>query len=107
MSPEGAPSPERKEREPITDEQVVEAMKSEQFELVRQWYTQQEKISEQDPTIDGHMQLTLRMAELQMRAGLVGYAKDTLEAAYQDAYHQRDDETAMRITEMLARLETP
>jgi hypothetical protein len=108
MSLEGPPvPPEKKEKEPITDEQAIEAMKAENFELVREWYAQQEKIAEQDPSINGHMRLTLRMAELQLRAGLTDFAKDTLEAAYEDAYQQGDDETAGRITQQLEGLKRP
>lgn len=97
-------STEKKEQAPITEEQCIEAMKAENFELVRTWYAEQEKIAEADPSIEGHMQLTIRMAELQVKAGLFEYARQTLEDAYQDAYQQGNDELAGRIANQIDQL---
>lgn len=94
--------PQHLEREVISDERCIEAMQSGDIETVRAWYAEQEQVAEQDPTSKGHMRLTLHMAELQVRAGLLDYAKDTLKAAYEDAYHQGNDALAKEIAERLA-----
>jgi hypothetical protein len=86
MNMEGFPTePEKKEKEPITDEQCMEAMKTENFELVREWYAEHEKIADQDPTGKGRTNLTIKLGKMQFEAGLVDYARETLEAAYNDA----------------------
>lgn len=105
MSREGPPvAPEKKEKEPITDEQCVDSMKQGNFELVKEWYAQQEMISSQDPSIKGHVNLTIKLSRLQFEAGLVDYARDTLEAAYDDVFHQRDDAACAQIREVLDNL---
>lgn len=87
-------TPEKKEKEPITDEQCVEAMKSGDVELVREWYAEQEKIANQDPTIEGHTALIKKQAELQLAAGLKDDALETLDDAHFDAMNQSDFTTA-------------
>jgi hypothetical protein len=105
MSMEGPPvPPEKKEKELITDEQCLEAMKAENFEIVREWYMQQEQIADQDQTGKGRTDLTIKLGTMQFQAGLMEYARETLEAAHADAYQQGDDVTADRIQLILDQL---
>ncbi len=99
---EGPPiAPEKKEKEPITDEQCIESMKQGNFETVKEWYAEHEKIADQDPSRKGRTNLTIKLARLQLDAGLADYARDTLEAAYDDAFEQYDDVACAQIREVL------
>lgn len=75
-------SPEKKEQEPITDGQCIEAMKAENFELVRAWYSQQQEITEKLGH-EGRLDLTIQMASLQLESGLPDFARDTLDSLFQ------------------------
>lgn len=103
MSMEGAPSaPEQKEKEPITDERCVEAMREKKFEVVQEWYAQQEKIADASPDQQARLDLQIRYAKLQFDSGLIdedtgeSYAFPTLEAL-RDTYPAEGDEIAHRI----------
>lgn len=79
MSMEGPPAPpEKKEKEPITDEQCLEAMKAENFDRVRDWYDQEQEKTE-SLGHEARLDLTIRLASLQADAGLGEYAFDTLD----------------------------
>lgn len=95
---------EKKEKKPITDEQCVEAMKTDNFRLVQEWYAQQEEKSLADPTIAEHLNLTMRLARLQIDAGLRETALDTLEAAHMDAMGQKDYDSARKLEDVMDNL---
>lgn len=98
------------EKVPMADEQCVEAMKAGNFEVVREWYAEQEKIADQDPSPQGRLNLTLKLAKLQLDAGIIdddtgeNYAFATLDAALQDAYHRGDDMTAGRVRAIIEQM---
>jgi hypothetical protein len=109
MSMEGPPEvPEKKEKEPITDEQCVEAMKAGNFETVQEWRAQQEKITN---LFDHESRLNLerRYADLQIKSGLIdeetgeSYAIPTLEAV-RDAYPAQRDQQAWEIQDLIDQL---
>ncbi len=78
MSLEGPPQePEKLEREPITREQCLEAMKGGNFETVSRWYEQRQ--AETDALgPEARVDFALEMAALQVEAGLDDYARDTI-----------------------------
>jgi len=97
-------SPDKKEQEPITDQQCLDAMKQGNFELVKDWYAEQEKIADQDPSGLGRINLTMRLGGLQLEAGLMDYAFDTLQDAYEDAHRQGYTDAASKIREILEQM---
>lgn len=104
MNMEGPPAaPEKKEKEPITDEQCLEAMKAQDFEKVREWYVQQEQIADQDPTGVGRTRLTFKLGKMQLEAGFVDEARETLEAAYNDALQSYQVDMMLEIAPELGR----
>ena len=94
-------TPDKKEQEPITDQQCVDAMKQGNFELVKDWYAEQEPIADQDPSGYGRIGLAVKLGGLQLMAGLVDYAFDTLQDAYEDAHRQGYTDAANKIRETI------
>ncbi len=109
MSLEGPPEvSEKKEKEPITDEQCVEAMKAGSFEIVQAWRAEQERIADLGDQ-RARWNLELRFAKLQIESGLIdedtgeSYAIPTLEAV-RDAYPAEEDEAAWQVQELIDKL---
>ncbi len=106
---EGPPAPpETKEKEPITDAQCLEALKAENLELVREWYAEQENIADQDPSPQSRLNLTLKLALLQLQAEVIdpdtgeNYGLGTLEAAREDAHQRYDDDAIKKIDDIMS-----
>ncbi|HTP56808.1 MAG TPA: hypothetical protein VMJ72_00825 [Candidatus Paceibacterota bacterium] len=104
MSMEGPPTTPEKKEKLLTDERLVEAMKRGDLELVKDWYAIQEWIADQDPTGKSRTDLAIKMGTLQFGAGLTDFARDTFEAAREDAFQRYDDETVQRIQAVLDQL---
>ena len=56
-------TPDKKEQEPITDQQCVDAMKQGNFELVKDWYAEQEPIADQDAHRQGYTDAANKIRE--------------------------------------------
>jgi hypothetical protein len=69
----------------VSDDGASEAMRAGKFEIVSQWFDEQIKLNEDDPTGEARINLTVKMAQMQSAAGLFEYAFSTLYAARQGA----------------------
>ncbi|KKR09713.1 MAG: hypothetical protein UT39_C0029G0002 [Candidatus Woesebacteria bacterium GW2011_GWA1_39_21] len=85
----------------ITDEECVEAMRLGKSEIVQRWHIGQEKIADQDPTARGRIAMDIKLGRLQLAAGLVDSARETLLMASEYAYQLYDDESIKHIQEIL------
>ena len=90
------------EKGPMTDEQCLEAMKAKSFEAVGVW------LGEQEAKCDslGHearLDLTIRLASMQLEAGFPDYARNGLESlAVEGATMTEEQEDKVR--QLLAKL---
>ncbi|MCC6405217.1 MAG: hypothetical protein IT405_02410 [Candidatus Yanofskybacteria bacterium] len=90
------------ERESISDERCVEAMRSGDFEVVREWYARNEVLADASPSQQARLDFQIRYAKLQFDSGVIdedtgeSYAIATLEAV-RDAYPKEEDEAAHRL----------
>ncbi len=108
MPPEGPPqASERKEKEPITDEQAFEAMKGKDLDAVRSWYAQQEARADSEPDGGGRTMLTYRLGRMQIMAGFLDEGLDSLYAAREDAANQRQEALVATINAAIHHAENP
>jgi len=108
---EGPPeTTEKKEEEPISEQECLAAMRERHFERVGQWYAQQEVIADKDPSPNGRVLLTVHLARLQFESGVIdedtgeSYAVATLEAAREDCFQRSNDEGVRLIDDALERM---
>lgn len=83
----------------VSDDMALEAMRSNKFEVVSQWYDEQMKINENDPTGEARVNLTVKLAQMQSAAGLFEYAFATLYDARRGAEGAGNRELVDRIDE--------
>jgi len=79
-------------------------MKRGDMEAVRSWYAAEEVIASTDPTPQGHFDLIVKQAHLQLKAGLTADAFETLETAHWDAMNRNEFESARRLEDIVTQL---